>query len=225
MITDDTYRLLRACRDFQDEDTPRLALADEMQASGFDLAGQYVRSSISRATSVRRKKSLPRTIIGGGYIRWLEALFGLPDSRNSGVGICAGEGWDSFHWRVSPGDHRRWCELQIERGLPKTIRVTAPLFMERAPQLFLFPLTGCKLTDRKPERDDFANQTTWHWGSTSIWPETWNTWEDRPHTLPGDVFCLLPKETNRSRGTHSTKAIACSALELAATNYGRAQVA
>ncbi len=222
----DTELLLRACRLNPGDDAPRLALADELQETGLDDVAAYIRESIANHYEVGAPRRKVRSKIGSAYCKWIASLVGIA-SESDGF-TCAGESWDQIVWggRI---DTRR-AVFNVERGLPRHVGTTAPLLMESAAQMFLFPLTSCEVTDRKPERDDMIpDDVQWVWNCTS-YPQKWNTWEDYSHNVPLPLWKNLPLEPpNRywrqlRRGTFTSRANANGALRAAAFAFGRAAV-
>lgn len=229
MLTADTYALLAACRRESNEDTPRLALADEIEEAGFAGAAAYIRESIGhyhRPTKEPRR----RAAIARDYDRWLGSLFGLPPRQEGVCGfvIGGGEKWSSFHWW--DGDNRN-VALFVERGLPAKIRISCAMLMERAADIFIFPLTECLVTDRKPERDDIVpDDVQWVWCSRP-YPSKWNTWIDDAYALPTPLYKLLPVQkcpgqprAEMARGHYTSRKHADEALSEAALIFGRAAV-
>lgn len=229
MITADTLRLLAAIRVKPDEDTPRLALADELQDNGHEDAAEYLRDNMQPRTGERRAS---RTEIGNGYLRWLGELFGLPpwNERDHWL-MCAGATWDSFCWRDGEAGGNRRCELHVVRGLPHRLVVTCPMLMERARQLFLFPLTQCVVTGRTPERDPIFGVRVWN---CRDYPQRFSTWEESPEQIPKPIYELLsPGEWRnepragrvyRNKGEYGAKSLAHEDLNRAALAFGRRAV-
>ncbi len=224
--TTDVTALLAACRQFPDEDTPRLALADALTESGWEDAAAFIRDSIANTGQRRVRQTMAR-----GYMRWLESLLMLPPNTtgdNPASGICGGESWDSFAW-WEQRDNRR-CELLISRGLPTHLNSTAPMFMERAAVLFTFPVSAVHLCDRKADRDNFTRDmggdTLFGW-NCSEYPQRFSTWEDYDslHHVPRPLYNCLPVGAGRQyKGWYNSRAEADRALATAALAYGRSLV-
>lgn len=230
MITTDMQLLLRAIRDKPDEDTPRLMLADEMEQCGYGLAANYVRESVEhgsekklRSSSVKRRR---RNIGAADYRRWLYDVL-TPGEECGVVGtnhISGCDYWDGFMW--GKGD-RRYASIKIHRGLPTEVLIlTAPLLLEQAKALYLFPLTNCRLRDRVPGHDDGR---MWYWSKVSPWPSKFNTWEEpySAYRLPPALFDGLLPASESDAGTrwYRTMKSAQEALHYSALIFGRKAVA
>lgn len=211
--------LLEACRLHPEEDTPRLMLADYLQENGRELTAKYIRESISFANDRTPSRRLIRSKMGTDYRRWLESLFGIENSGTTHGDryTCAGETWDFFI--VNLGE-RRNCTLGIKRGLPETLHVTAPMLMERAAQLFRFPLKTCTVTDRKPVHDPDIGR--WVWMSSS-YPQKFSTWEDSPHHVPLPLTRIMRRE-EQSRVAFRTQKAALVTLHNVAFDFGLASL-
>jgi uncharacterized protein (TIGR02996 family) len=224
----DTKLLLRACREHPAEDTPRLMLADALQTDGFDGAAAYIRESIEFARRSGKKRRVTRSAMGRDYIRWLGQLLSLPvcdsyaEYKESNF-ICAGETWDDFYWRAAPFGGNRWCDLYIERGLPTRLAGTLPLVMERAADLFQFPIQDVAARDRRPEYDEMFRVYQW---VCSLYPQTWNTWEETPYNVPKPIYSLIewPTVNGHVRRDWSKKQDATDALHAAILKFGHNSV-
>lgn len=227
----DAELLLRACRLSPDEDTPRLALADELQATGFEGAAEYIRESVEHdraggrtsGTVLRRRRK--RQKMARDWCRWFEGLLGLPR-----LALVGGESWDFFHWRDRDlWDGSRECRLDIVRGLPMGVSVTCPMLMERAGLVFLFPLMHAFVTGRKPQRepgmtlDGYVIEPHWLWVPRS-YPQTFSTWEEEKWEIPHPLYRHLPAGDYGTGGFRKL-ADAVAGLNTAALAFGRAAVA
>lgn len=216
VLATDTHLLLRAIREQPDEDTPRLMLADEMQANGFDGAAEYVRTSIENHQQLRRPTAVA---IANDYVRWIRSLVsGFPTIYCSEF---LGRDLRGFTWRAG---QRHWCEFIVEGGLPTFLRTTAPMLMSHRAEQFLFPLQTVTVTDRKPSRDFLPYSNGWAWIGMP-YPQRWNTWEDVPHEIPRPLWEHLTPFPTMNRGRYRTRADAMTDLRSAALAFGRAAVA
>lgn len=232
MIDTDVSLLLRACREAPADDAPRMILADAVQESGFEDAAIYIRESIAfhNTPSKKRKRRADRTMIGIGYQKWLAHLFGVPVGPLTGEEqfVIGGDSWDQFVWNEKYNSRR--AVLDIERGLPDALYVTCPLLIERAADLFVFPIAHCKVTDRHPDREEVVpGDVTYHWVPATL-PQKFNTWEDTQYQVPSELRKLMPlgKPHRLGRqspvGQYETRTDAYHALKVAALAFGRASV-
>jgi uncharacterized protein (TIGR02996 family) len=229
----DSELLLKACRMNPAEHSVRLQLADALEEEGSPIAAAYIRESIDFHRNGKVAKRWTQNL-WRGYAAWLRSLFGVVetndyDERRS---FLLAHDANTFIWHA--GERRR-AELVVRCGLPETIRVTAPMLMDRAAPLFSFPLTRCIVTDRKPYVDDTEPDGTpsrrlysWQWAS---WPQKWNTWEEDEDKIPQPLYDLLPRDKEFRdgagrpwRATYATKGNASLTLEAAALAFGRAAV-
>lgn len=217
----DAELLLRACRVTRDDDTVRLALADELTATGFDSAADFIRNEIhwfrsGKPTRTPRGKAVHGT---GGYVDWLESLF--PDDL-----VVHNHGTQFAVFPKEVGVDRRRTVINTERGLPLDLVATAPHFMERAGLLFRFPIREVLLSDRRPNRGGSHYPDNYVWGRAS-WPQKFNTWEEEPAQVPAPLFDLLPVESRvmgMRLGHYPSRKQAQIALSLAAHAYGESFV-
>lgn len=235
--TPDVLALLRACRTAPDEDTPRLMLADAVEESGFTDAAAYMRTSLN----LPRGQRAPKKPMGMAYLTWLEAVFAEASAdplKFTSIGekhqnyIIAGTGWNQFVW-IGSNDRRR-CVIDIDRGLPSGIHVTCPMLVERATLLFIFPLTCCRVIDRRPEQCPVFGSYRWE---ASTLPQKFNTWEEDQTQIPLEFWRFLPEagwddgpsgtDVGRlfyNKAEFATSKKARAALDAAALEYGRAIV-
>jgi hypothetical protein len=218
VLTTDTRLLLKACRDFAEEDTPRLMLADELEATGFGEVAAVLRGARLEASRKHRLETWARRY---GYIRWLKSLLELPPESDC---VFFGRLWNEFVWQDGRG---RACLFRVTRGLPQHLSTTAPMLMERAALQFLFPLTSVFVTGRKPWRDDLDG--VWYGWTGSTYPQKWNTWEETPHEIPHTLWERLAAPgtylRHWNRGHYTRLKDSIDDLNAAALSFGRAAVA
>lgn len=205
-------QLLEACRLHPDEDTPRLLLADHLQENGCEDAAVYIRESIEHARVGNRGGIRYRKKTGGAYRLWLASLFAISPSVVANT-------WDRFELIVG---HRRRCILNIHRGLPRDIAITAPLLMEQPAEVFRFPLTTCRVSDRIPNFDHDQPGNLWFWWS-SPYPQKHNTWEESAHHIPSPLWTFLEGATHSVK-FYTRRSDAITRLNAAAFRFGLASL-
>lgn len=218
-MNDTIAQLLAGVRAEPADDTPRLVLADAVQEQGFEMAAVYIRDDVAWSRSTTRARRPVRTHMAAGYAKWLLAVLGdPPDLRTNG-----GESWNE--WVFTFGERRRGV-VEIFRGLPYIVRVTAPAYMDLAPRLFQFPLVSCRLSDRSPQREQY-DEVFYVW-QRAHWPQKFNTWEEDAWQLPPVLFDRLAWPVS-SHGLaarfYPNISSANSDLHAAALSYGRTLVA
>lgn len=229
MTATDEQLLLHACRENPDDDTPRLVLADWLQENGREGAAAYIRDSIAYDSGLQKPevgKPRRRKEMGLAYKEWLNSLMPI----EAGMRFFGGENWDQFGWFTNESDESELSSgrFDIRRGLPSHVSVRISFFMERAGDLFTFPIASCSINGRRPYRVDDVPPTYYRWSRAS-WPQKHNTYVGSSYQIPAPLFDLMsPGDANRgstSAGAFKQLKTAISALHRAAFAYGRAQIA
>lgn len=210
----DVDLLLAACCETPEEDTPRLMLADAIQAEGWDGAADYIRADIELCRRPKpkgqrgRKQNALRP-----YRDWFQSMTGaftIAMSTPTLLLLSEPLGWDNWNF----GD------FGIERGLPTNLRLNAPTFMRHAEWMFRFPVMSVTLRDRHPELDDFPLSTGHYLWSRRPYPQKFNTWEENSHHVPDVLHDHLEPVPDKTLRRYARVSLAMKDLNAAALRYG-----